>query len=123
MLGIFLCQKYYICPFYKALFAQHQFMSRHLEELKEDRFDVWLTMGDAQVVERYIAECILPPHCLRILLSTGLPFLFEKEDFTRELLGWPALEKSSTKVLKSADKSETASVKKTIKKIIRSAVD
>ena len=81
---------YSLCPYPPftkiGLWQKHWFINQQVLLLKDIRFDVWLTIGESQVLERYINDCLLIYPCKKIVLWTGLTYLFEQESLVRQLL-------------------------------------
>ncbi|MFH1683614.1 MAG: hypothetical protein ABIA67_01895 [Candidatus Margulisiibacteriota bacterium] len=84
-----------------SMFSHHEDLNFHLsmkKEIKELRpfnFDVWLTSAEMQVFERYVWECVLPKHCVSIVLWHNITYLFMyNEDLARNLLAGTEISKT-----------------------------
>ncbi len=80
-----LINKYFIIPVEKKI-KTFNFLKLITNELRSNKFDYWLTSGETEVHERYILEFILPKHCMKIILSCNLTYLFQKPEIVKSLL-------------------------------------
>jgi hypothetical protein len=77
----------YIIPDYESVYRQYAFLKKNKEELRSFEFDICLMCQDVEIVERYVAECVLLPSCKTVCLSNMITYLFEREALVREMLG------------------------------------
>ncbi|MBI5298908.1 MAG: hypothetical protein HY877_01225, partial [Deltaproteobacteria bacterium] len=99
-----------LTPSYEKNFQMLQFFRKKASGLRDYAFDVWLTGGEVQIDERYIAECVLPKHCVRIVVWHNLTFLLKEVELVKRLLG--ESKSCSLRVTNSLFKNLTFKVKK-----------
>jgi len=80
-----LIKKYFIIPVNKKI-NTFNFLKLITNELRSNKFDYWLTSSEVEVYERYILEFILPKHCVKIIFSYTLTYLFQKPEIVKSLL-------------------------------------
>lgn len=80
-------EKYFLIPIPRNNLKFFLTMRKKLEGLRAYQFDLWLTQSEMQLEERYISECILPQHCLRVVFWHNLTYLLKNEWLSRRLLG------------------------------------
>lgn len=80
-------EKHFLIPDPKGSLQFFLSMRKTLEGLCAYPFDVWLTCSEKHLEYRYIAECLLPKNCLRVLLWHNVTYLLKNESLSRLLLG------------------------------------
>jgi len=81
-----LIEEFLILPDYAKTYKSICFLQNEVRKLQQYRFDVWLNMGEMHLDERFIAKCVLPESCLRIVLCHQPTFLLKNEALVRQLL-------------------------------------
>lgn len=84
---------YLIVPEYKNnmtaqrnILKLHFFMKSNIQFLRDQQFDLFVSISGMQVFERYLMECILPRDCVRVCLWTSGHWLLVHESFVSGLL-------------------------------------
>ncbi|MFA5156137.1 MAG: hypothetical protein WC532_01940 [Candidatus Omnitrophota bacterium] len=85
-----LIEKYTAVPnisFYNSCaLKMHLAMRRIVRQFKPLNFDLWVTVGETEIVERYISDCILPDRCVKIVLWPCLTRLLENKELVEKML-------------------------------------
>ena len=113
---------YLIVPEYKNnmttqrnLFKFHFFMKSNIQFLREQNFDLFVSISGVQVFERYLMECVLPRDSVRICLWPSGHWLLHNESFVYGLLrGEKAINLTTNLPLGLFPKQETTIVKRNL---------
>ena len=76
---------YYFLTEYPKL-LNHFYDLKKLLPLKKINFDVWLTMGEIEVHQKFIKNNLLSNNCKKIVLYTHITYLFENTSLTMNLI-------------------------------------
>ncbi len=80
-------EDFIITPDYRQFLNIHFFMKEQIKTLRKYNFDFWLTMGEMQIIERYIFDYILSEHAISICMWHNITYLFMyNEDMVKKLL-------------------------------------
>lgn len=95
-----LLKEYYIIPENNKPFKQFRFF-KNILKLKSINFNVWLSMSEMQLSEKFIKDNLLLPECKKIILWTQITYLFENTFLTQNLISNSKTSLDSTYIKKS----------------------
>ena len=79
-------RKFIILPPYELTLKMMIALRQLKRQLKGYSFDIWLAESSIEIYPRYLAECVIPKNCIRVLFNSSLQFLLKKEFIVRRLL-------------------------------------
>lgn len=82
-----LLEEYWIAPPEDKITRNHLFIKSRLKIWQKLDFDIFISGSAAQIIDRYLIECVLRPNALKVCYSPGITYLLRYEDMVRGLLG------------------------------------
>ena len=107
-------KEFYLVPKSNKVLKQIKFLNKLLN-LKSLNFNVWLTMSETQLNEKFIKDNLLTNKCKKIILWTQITYLFENILLTKKLISQSDIE---TKYKKEKNYIKKNYIKEILKKNI-----
>ena len=72
--------RYFIIKTEKGVVSFYNSVKCEVKQLKTKKFDVWLTLSNIHIYEKYVEEFIIPSHCLKVIYSDSISYLLTSPD-------------------------------------------